>query len=60
MENKLNANKILNLIVSKMYYDEMGDIRKDLDIEQITHSQESVLVELKDGRYFSIAISTSK
>lgn len=56
---KLNANKILNNLVSKMYYNDLGQIAIDT-IDDIEFSEESALVRLKDGRYFRIIIETSK
>lgn len=56
----LNANKIMNLIVSKMYYNTMGNIQNNLGIKEITFSEDSALIVLEDGRYFRIIIETSK
>lgn len=50
----------MNLIVSKMYYDTMGNIQDNLGITEITFSEDSALIVLEDGRYFRIIIEVSK
>lgn len=53
---KLNANKILNIITSIMYYDEFGNIKNNLGISEIKHGATKATILLEDGREFTITI----
>lgn len=55
----LDASKILRHIVQKIYYNELGEISEE-NINNISFAEESALIELKDGRYFNITITTGK
>ena len=52
---KLEANKILQVITSNMYYNELGELNEQID--NIMYNTDYAIIKLKDGRGFTIKIT---
>ena len=59
---KLDANSILNNLVTKIYYDDVGKIKypniDNIDYNAVDISS-TAIIKLKNGRFFTITITTS-